>query len=59
MALRLATPRGLRNQRNSYGNPATIPHWRSKVMVEQIRERNHRKLGRSHKAIYKQLQVDI
>jgi hypothetical protein len=30
-----------------------------KVMVEQIRKRNNWKLGGAHKAIYKQLQVDI
>jgi hypothetical protein len=28
-------------------------------MVEQTRERNYWKLGRPHKEIYKQLQVDI
>jgi hypothetical protein len=28
-------------------------------MVEQTRERNHWELGRPHKAIHKQLQVDI
>jgi hypothetical protein len=55
MALRLSissTNIG-RNQRNSYAKLATTPHRRSKVMVEQIRERNYWKLGRSHEAIYK------
>jgi hypothetical protein len=61
MALRLSTSSANigRNQRNSYAKFATIPHQRSKVMVEQIREINYWKLGRSHEAIYKQLQVDI
>jgi hypothetical protein len=48
-----------RNKRNGYAKLAITPHWRSKVVVEQTRERNHWKLGRSHEAIYKQLQVDI
>jgi hypothetical protein len=47
------------NQGNSYAKFAIIPQRRDKVMVEQIRKRNNRKLGRAHKAIYKQLQVDI
>jgi hypothetical protein len=61
MALRLSACSANigRNQRNSYAKLATTPHQRIKVMVEQIRERNHQKLGRSHEAIYKQLQVDI
>jgi hypothetical protein len=42
-----------RNQRNSYAEFVTKPHWRNKVMVEQIRERNYWKLGKSHEAIYK------
>jgi hypothetical protein len=61
MALRLSASSAniRRNQRNSYAKFATTPHRRSKVMVEKIRERNYWKLGRSHEAIYKQLQVDI
>jgi hypothetical protein len=31
----------------------------SKVMVEQTRKRNNRKLGGAHKIIYEQLQVNI
>jgi hypothetical protein len=55
MALRLSI-RSInigRNQRNSNAKFATTPHRRSKVMVEQIRERDYWKLGRSHGAIYK------
>jgi hypothetical protein len=48
-----------RNKRNGYAKLAIAPHRRSKSVVEQIRERDHWKLGRSHEAIYKQLQVDI
>jgi hypothetical protein len=44
-----------RNQRNSHAKFTTTPHRRGKVMVEQIRERNYWKLGRSHEAIYKEL----
>jgi hypothetical protein len=57
MALRLSTSSANigRNETNSYAKFATTPHRRSKVMVEQIRERNYWKLGRSHEAIYKQL----
>jgi hypothetical protein len=61
MALRLSassTNIG-RNQRNSNAKFATTPHRRSKVMVEQAKERNYWKLGRPHKAIHKQLQVNI
>jgi hypothetical protein len=48
-----------RNQRNSNTKFAITPHRRSKVMVEQIRKTNNWKLGGAHKAIHKQLQVDI
>jgi hypothetical protein len=48
-----------RNQRNSYAKFAITPHQHSKVMIEQIRKRNYRQLGRSHEAIYTQLQVDV
>jgi hypothetical protein len=61
VALRLSTSSTNigRNQRNCNAKFATTPHRRSKVMVEQTRERNYWKLGRSHEAIYKQLQIDI
>jgi hypothetical protein len=61
MALRLSASSTniLRNQRNSNAKFATTPHRRRKVMVEQTRERDYWKLGRPHKAIYKQLQVNI
>jgi hypothetical protein len=57
MALRLfASSKNTRwNQGNSYAKFAITPHRRGKVMVEQIRKRNNRKLGRAHKAIYEQL----
>jgi hypothetical protein len=61
VALRLSTSSaniGI-NLRNSNAKFATTPHRRSKVMVKQTRERNYWKLGRSHEAIHKQLQVDI
>jgi hypothetical protein len=48
-----------RNQRNNDAKFATSPHRRSKVMVKQTRKRNYRQLGRSHKTIYTQLQVNI
>jgi hypothetical protein len=48
-----------RNQGNNNAKFAITPHWRSKVMVEQIRKINNWKLGGAHKAIYEQLQVDI
>jgi hypothetical protein len=48
-----------RNQGNSHAKFAITPHWRGKVMVEQVRKRNNWKLGGAHKAIYEQLQVDI
>jgi hypothetical protein len=41
-----------RNQGNSYAKFAITPHWRGKVMVEQIRKRNNWKLGRARKAIH-------
>jgi hypothetical protein len=61
MAIRLSTSSVniRRNQRNSNAEFATTPHRRSKVMVEQTREKNYWKQGRPHKAIYKQLQVNI
>jgi hypothetical protein len=61
MALRLSTSSTNigRNQRNSNAKFAATPQRHNKVMVEQIRERNYWKLGRPHKAIYKQLQVNI
>jgi hypothetical protein len=48
-----------RNKGNSNAKFAITPHRRIKVMVEQIRKRNNWKLGGTHKAIHKQLQVDI
>jgi hypothetical protein len=48
-----------RNKGNSNAKFAITPHRRSKVMVEQIRKRNNWKLGGTHKAIHKQLQIDI
>jgi hypothetical protein len=48
-----------RNKGNNNAKFAISPHRRSKVMVEQIRKRNNLKLGGTHKAIHKQLQVDI
>jgi hypothetical protein len=48
-----------RNKGNSNAKFAITPHWRSKVMVEQMRKRNNWKLGGAHKAIHRQLQVDI
>jgi peptidyl-tRNA hydrolase len=61
MALRLfARSKNIgRNQGNSYAKFAITPHRLGKVMVEQIRKRNNRKLGGAHKAIYENLQVDI
>jgi hypothetical protein len=54
MALRLLTgsKNTMRNKGNSNAKFAITPHWRSKVMVEQIRKRNNRKLGGTHKAIH-------
>jgi peptidyl-tRNA hydrolase len=48
-----------RNLGNSHAKFAITPHRRGKVMVEQVRKRNNWKLEGAHKAIYKQLQVDI
>jgi hypothetical protein len=61
MAFRLSTSSKItgRNQGNSNAKFATTPHRCSKVMVEQTRKRNNRKLGGAHKTIYEQLQVDI
>jgi hypothetical protein len=54
MALKLST--GSKNTRRNKGNNnakfAITPHRRNQVMVEQIRKRNNRKLGGTHKAIY-------
>jgi hypothetical protein len=44
-----------RNEGNSNAKFVITPHRRSQVMVEQIRKRNNRKLGGTHKAIYEQL----
>jgi hypothetical protein len=54
MALRLlaGSKNTRRNKGNSNGKFAITPHRRSQVMVEQIRKRNNRKLGGTHKAIY-------
>jgi hypothetical protein len=41
-----------RNQGNNYAKFAITPHWRGKVMVQQIRKRNNWNLGRAHKAIH-------
>jgi hypothetical protein len=61
MALRLSTSskNTRRNQGNSKAKFAITPHWRDKVMVEQIRKRNNWKLGGAHKAIHEQLQINI
>jgi hypothetical protein len=61
MALRLSpSSKNIgRNQGNINAKFAITPHRRSKVMVEQNRKRNNWKLGGAHKAIHKQLQVDI
>jgi hypothetical protein len=61
MALRLSarSKNTGRNQGNSNAKFVVTPHRRSKVMVEQIRNRNNWKLGGAHKAIYEQLQIDI
>jgi hypothetical protein len=48
-----------RNQENSNAKFAITPHRCSKVMVEQVRKRNNWKLGGTHKAVHKQLQVNI
>jgi hypothetical protein len=61
MALRLSASSANigRNQRNGYAKLAITLRQRNMVVVEQTREINHWKLGKSHEAIYKQLQVDI
>jgi hypothetical protein len=61
MALKLPTSSENigRNKGNSNAKFATTPHRRSKVMVEQFRNRNDWKLGRTHKTVHEQLQVDI
>jgi hypothetical protein len=54
MSLRLLA--GSKNTRRNKGNNnakfAITPHRRSQVIVEQIRKRNNRKLGGTHKEIY-------
>jgi hypothetical protein len=42
-----------RNKGSNNAKFAITRHWRSKVMVEQIRKRNNWKLGGTHKAIHK------
>jgi hypothetical protein len=48
-----------RNKGNNNAKFAITPHRCSKVIIEQIRKRNNWKVGGTHKAIHKQLQVDI
>jgi hypothetical protein len=48
-----------RNKGNSNAKFAITHHRRNKVMGKQIRKMNNWKLGGTHKAIHKQLQVDI
>jgi hypothetical protein len=48
-----------RNQGNSNAKFAVIPHRCSKIMVKQTRRGNNWKLGRTHKVIHEQLQIDI
>jgi hypothetical protein len=61
MDLRLPTSskntRGLKRDRNAV--PAATPHRHSAVMVKQARQGNNWKLGRTHKAIHKQLQFNL
>jgi hypothetical protein len=54
MALKLLTvsKNTRRNKGNNNAKFAITPHRRSQVMVEQIRKRNNRKLGGTHKAIH-------
>jgi hypothetical protein len=54
MALRLlaSTENIRRNKGNNNAKPATTPHRRSKVMVEQVRARNNWKLGGTHKIVH-------
>jgi hypothetical protein len=54
MAIRLlAVNKNIRRDKaNNNAKFAITPHRRSQVMVEQIRKRNNRKLGGTHKAIY-------
>jgi hypothetical protein len=61
MAFRLpASSKNIRMyQGNSNAKFAVTPHWCSKVMVKQTRRGNNWKLGRTHKAIHEQFQVDI
>jgi hypothetical protein len=42
-----------RNKGNSNAKFAITPHWRNKVMVEQIRKRNNWKLGGTHNVVHK------
>jgi hypothetical protein len=48
-----------RNQGNSNAELTVIPHRCSKVIVKQTRRRSNWKLGRTHKAIHEELQVDV
>jgi hypothetical protein len=48
-----------RNKGNINAKFAITPRQCGKVMVEQIRKINNWKLGGAHKAVHKQLQVDI
>jgi hypothetical protein len=61
MAFRLpASSKNIRrNQENRNAKFAVTPHRCSKVMVKQTRRGNNWKLGRTHKAIHEQLQVDV
>jgi hypothetical protein len=61
MSLRLLTISKTirRNKGNNNAKFAATPHWRNKVMVEQIRKRNNWKLRGTHKAIHELLQVNI
>jgi hypothetical protein len=61
MAFRLpASSKNIRrNQGNSNAKFTVTPHRCSKVMVKQTRRGNNWKLGRTHKAIHEQLQVDV
>jgi hypothetical protein len=58
MALKLATSskNTRRLERDSNAELAATTHRRGTVMVRQARERNNWKLGRTQKAIYKEIQ---
>jgi hypothetical protein len=61
MVVRLSSGRlytwGLKGNRNA--KLATIPHWRSTVLVKQVTLRFHRKLGRARKTVHRQLPINI